>query len=230
MTLNELITKLTGKKCCLGGLCQCVALARQYIQDVLGLPQFPTVAGAYQIFDVASDKDYTKIKTGVPKPGDIIIWKKEYGGVGHVAIVVEADVNGVLSFDQNYTGHLDPCQLVNHSYNLVLGWLRSKGDNMVSQATCQSRLDRLYACRKEKARIIAQSEDRLKRLTKCREDFVKASKVAEQKYNEMVKIKDEDIKEANAEIVDWKMKALEGLTWEKWWTFIVEKIRGIWQK
>lgn len=133
MTLNQFISKWIGKKCCLGGLCQCVALARQYIQDVLKFPQFSTVNSAYQVFDIADTKYYTKIKntpSGVPKTGDIIIWSKSYGGSGHIAIVKSADVNGILSFDQNYTGHGELPQLVSHNYSYVMGWLRPKGVSM----------------------------------------------------------------------------------------------------
>ena len=130
MTLQQFIDKYNGKKVCNGGLCQCVALYRQYVDDVLRIPQSPLVQEAWQIFNTASNVYYDKIlntPAGYPQANDIIIWKEAYGGSGHIAIVVDANRQGILSFDQNYTGHGDLCQLVNHSYNLILGWLHPKG-------------------------------------------------------------------------------------------------------
>ncbi len=135
MNLDTFIKKYNGKKIDFDGHYQnqCMDLYRFYVSEVLELPQSPGVSSAYQVFDTASTKDYDKIRntpSGVPKKGDIIIWQKGYGGYGHIAIVVDANVNGILSFDQNHTGRLDPCQLVNHNYNLVLGWLHPRGGQM----------------------------------------------------------------------------------------------------
>lgn len=129
MTLDEFVSRYNGKKVSNGGLSQCVALARQYLDDVLKVPQFPTVQGAYQIFDVLQGfEKVLNTPTGVPPRGAIIIWKKEYGGVGHVGIVLQADVKGILVFSQNHTGNLDPCEVTSYSYNLVKGWLIRKDD------------------------------------------------------------------------------------------------------
>lgn len=131
MTLDEFVSRYNGKKVSNGGLSQCVALARQYLDDVLKVPQFPTVQGAYQIFDVLQGfEKVLNTPTGVPPRGAIIIWKKEYGGVGHVGIVLQADVKGILVFSQNHTGNLDPCEVTSYSYNLVKGWLIRK-DEMI---------------------------------------------------------------------------------------------------
>lgn len=269
MNLDEFIKKYQGKKVWHSGASQCVALARQYVNDILKFPQWATVGSAYQILDIASIKYYTKIRntlSGVPKKGDIIIWQKSYGGYGHIAIVVSADINGVLSFDQNHTGNLDPCQLVNHNYNLVLGWLRPK-ISQPKESTMKYVKEKgkatiyLYQVRKsigEKFPISGSASrlisgmpveewkdlssyknkitlgemgkdckecppDCKPQLDQCIKDFDEASATAEKKYNDMVTKKD-------TEITDLKMKALEGLTWDKWWTFLIEKIRGIWVK
>lgn len=135
MTLDEFINKYNGKKIDFDGQYgnQCVDLYRQYVKEVLNLHQSPSVGGAYQIFDTAQSEYYTKVEntpTGVPPRGAIVIWKKEYGGYGHVGIVEQADVNGMLVFSQNHTGNLDPCESTSYSYNLVKGWLIPKGDDM----------------------------------------------------------------------------------------------------
>ena len=233
MTPNQFVSKYNGKRVCHSGACQCVALARMYVQEVLGFPQFPIVRGANDVWGVASTARYTKIKnapTNYPKKGDIIIWKKEYSGYGHIAIVVEADVRGVLSFDQNHTGRGDLPQLVNHSYNLVLGWLRPKGVNM----SCETDLKK---CLTNKQKIWDVSLDRKKKLAQCQDalgklqiEFDTASKIAEQEYNDMVKRKDQDITELNKDVEEWKLKALEGITGAKVWAWLFEKVKSWFRK
>lgn len=131
MLIDDFIAKYKDRKVDFDGSYgnQCVDLYRQYVKEVLEFPQSPGVQGAYQIFNSAQDNLYEKIlntPSDIPQKGDIIIWKKEYGGYGHVAIFVNGDVNHFRSFDQNYIGHLEPCQIVSHNYTNVLGWLRPK--------------------------------------------------------------------------------------------------------
>lgn len=134
MTLNEFITKYTGKFVEAGGsanaLNQCVDLGNQYISEVLLLPKifftnaqdFPSKAGnKYQYI--------LNTPTGVPKPGDLMIFKSA-DGVGHISIFVEGDANSFKSFDQNFpTG--SPCKIVTHNYNNVLGWLHPESSPMM---------------------------------------------------------------------------------------------------
>lgn len=111
---------------------QCVDLFRFYVNEVLGLKQTPRVEGAKDIWSTASDEDFEKIKntpSGVPQTGDIVIWdKNEGGGYGHVGIVVDANVMSFRSFDQNYPKGY-PARIVEHNYDNVIGWLRSKKGN-----------------------------------------------------------------------------------------------------
>jgi hypothetical protein len=114
---------------------QCVDLARQYIQDVLGFKPYtamPGAANAREIFNkFQSNKYFEKIKntpTGIPQKGDLIFWGY-YPFVttwaGHVAIFTAGNVMRFVSFDQNYPTR-QPCKFVNHSYKGVLGWLRPR--------------------------------------------------------------------------------------------------------
>lgn len=111
---------------------QCVDLIRQYIKEVLGWKPYdaiPPISYAKYAFTNYNKKYFTQIKnspTNMPKQGDIIIWKWQWpvtGIAGHIAICSKADVNRLISFDQNYPTR-QPCKLVNHSYKGVLGWLR----------------------------------------------------------------------------------------------------------
>jgi len=143
MTLDDYIAKYNGNYVdydhALGP--QCVDLYRQYVAEVLGYPQSPPVVGASGIFDSASSEYYDKIKntaSGVPNKGDIMIWK---GSIGHVGMVVSANVNTFDSFDQCYpvstlvnsSGQVTrlgtPPSIQRHNYTNVRGWLRPKKSN-----------------------------------------------------------------------------------------------------
>lgn len=128
MTFTEFLSKYNGKYVEAGGsanaLNQCVDLANQYIEEVLGLPKilwtnaidFPKKAGSNYEW-------IPNTPTGVPHEGDLIIW----GGnqYGHIAIFIEGNVNSFKSFDENWpTG--SPAHVQGHTYVNVLGWLRFK--------------------------------------------------------------------------------------------------------
>lgn len=93
MTLTQFIKQYLGKKIDYDGNygAQCVDLYRQYCEDVLNVPQSPSVEGAKDLIDnpgvlsVTRDNilaDYSK--------GDILIWgKTSRNKYGHVAILVD---------------------------------------------------------------------------------------------------------------------------------------------
>lgn len=131
MNLDQFITKYLGKKVDFDSYAagQCVDLYRQYVQDVLGFPQSPSVRGAADIWETYL-RDYferiTNTPKGLPQKGDIVIWNKEAGGgYGHVAIFLEGTVNQFISLDQNWPT-LSEVTKTKHSYQNVLGWLRVK--------------------------------------------------------------------------------------------------------
>lgn len=116
---------------------QCVALMRQYLNDVFGLgtSTLPSTGSAYSIFDNAKDSRFTKIlntKTGVPQKGDIIFWKKSAanGNYGHVAIFISGNVDNFISLDQNWNNSNTTvgsvAAKITHSYSGVAGWLHPK--------------------------------------------------------------------------------------------------------
>jgi hypothetical protein len=129
MTLSQFISTYNGKSG-VGNTPdnkgQCVGLAMVYIAD----KGYPHIWGhAKDIFANAPTSHYDKLintPTGVPQPGDIIIWNGNVGGgFGHIAIVTSANVNSFTSLDQNWsvTGG---CRIENHNYANVIGWLRFK--------------------------------------------------------------------------------------------------------
>lgn len=134
MTLQSFITKYNGKKVeyhsySSGALYQCVDSANAYITEVLGLPAI--IGTNAQDFPTKRGQNYDWIlntPTGVPSPGDLMIFKSP-DGVGHISIFVEGDANSFKSFDQNYpTG--SPSKIVTHNYNNVIGWMHPRKETM----------------------------------------------------------------------------------------------------
>jgi hypothetical protein len=111
---------------------QCMDLMHRFIYDVIGNsnPQVLAASVAKDVYlrfpDITGASMFTKIPntpTAVPQRGDIIFWGTGIGPAGHVAIVISADVNTFISFDQNWL-NVQKCQKITHNYNAVLGWLR----------------------------------------------------------------------------------------------------------
>ncbi len=130
MTFDQFIEKYNNKGIDFDGAFgnQCVDLYRQYVKEVLNLPQSPAVVGAKDIFDTYLTSYFTRYNnspTAVPKKGDIIIWGTKLGQYGHVAVFIDGGVTKFNSFDQNYpVGSL--CHIQSHTYTGVLGWIRAK--------------------------------------------------------------------------------------------------------
>jgi hypothetical protein len=73
--------------------------------------------------DLKVYKRVTNIPTNHPPPGAVVCWGNTWGGgAGHTAIVVAANVNALVVFEQNDpTG--SPPVVATHNYNGVQGWL-----------------------------------------------------------------------------------------------------------
>lgn len=113
---------------------QCVDLMREYIIECLCLSPYkaiPATNYAKNIFYNYKGNDFVKIKNtpkGIPKKGDIIFWGTYpfvTGIAGHVGIVVSADINNIIVFNQNYPTN-SPCGLRKFNYRGVIGWLSRK--------------------------------------------------------------------------------------------------------
>ena len=145
---------------------QCVDLYRQYVNDVLGFKQSPSVSGAADIWNTVDVNLYEKIPnspTAIPQLGDILIWNKRAGGgYGHVAIFSDGDVNRFTSFDQNYpTGSL--CAFREHNYTNVTGWLRPKTD--------ANKPPELVACLESHTKLMDEITETKKSLSEVQTEF-----------------------------------------------------------
>lgn len=117
---------------------QCFDLANYYAVELLGASSF-IGWHAYEIYtnfynQPGHDK-YDRIENTpsfIPKKGDIIVWSSDLGTHGHVAVCQgEGDTTYFKSYDQNWTGNNDPCTLITHNYNAVLGVLRPKDQTKI---------------------------------------------------------------------------------------------------
>jgi CHAP domain len=109
---------------------QCMDLYRQYVQEALGFPQSPGVAGAADVYDHYLTDYFDRFENtpeALPQRGDIIIWRRVDDGLpdGHIAIFISGDLLTFTSFDQN-SPHGSYCHYRDHQYTNVHGWLRPK--------------------------------------------------------------------------------------------------------
>jgi surface antigen len=102
---------------------QCVGLVEVWL-TANGKPHIP--GNAVDLLADADPKFYKKvvnIPTNAPPPGAVVCWNGTWGGgYGHTAVVVAANVNALVVFEQNDpTG--SPPVVATHNYNGVAGWL-----------------------------------------------------------------------------------------------------------
>lgn len=136
MTFDNWIKTVLGTKIDFDGKYknQCVDFIKAYEYYVLNIP--PTACGdAWEYYakydnNVFLKKYFTKIKNTpdfVPLKGDIVVWNRNFGYYGHVAIATgEGNTSYFYSYDQNKGGNLEPIQRVWHDYKNVYGVLRPK--------------------------------------------------------------------------------------------------------
>lgn len=92
MTLTQFIKKYLGTKVDFDGQfgAQCVDLYRQYVADVLGVPQSPAIEGAKDIIEKPGSLSVTRDSALADySRGDVLIWgASKTNKYGHVAILV----------------------------------------------------------------------------------------------------------------------------------------------
>jgi surface antigen len=142
MTLTEFKNKYLGKQVeyhsyGAGALNQCVDLVNKYIVDVLGYDHI-IGTNAKDFKDRFNKEQFTWIPNtpeAVPQKGDIVVWNGRVGGgAGHVAIVLDANVNTFTSLDQNWS-KVERVTIEDHNYNNVSGWLRPKSNGSTTGET-----------------------------------------------------------------------------------------------
>lgn len=109
---------------------QCVCLIRCYFDEVLNLPQFPSVQSAINLWDVLDTPDFIQIPNSlfaIPQQGDIVIIAPFKGNPhGHVCIALRGSgLLSVRSFDSNWS--IPRTALIEkHNYwnPRIVGWFR----------------------------------------------------------------------------------------------------------
>lgn len=102
MTLKRFVVTYNGKKVDFDSAYgyQCVDLFRQYCEDVLNIPQLPSVEGAK---DLINNPGKLKVTHDSYAPGDILIYgATKSNPYGHVCILVSLlDSDTFIVFEQN---------------------------------------------------------------------------------------------------------------------------------
>lgn len=134
MTLQELITNFTDKRVFFDDenyRGECTQICKIWAKQN-GWP-IPNSGGTNRAADYKNFTDgYDFIKNtpeNFPVAGDIVVWGREVGSYGHVAIAVTAGPSNEFQvFDQNWPQG-SPCRLQVHNYYGVVGWLRHQENN-----------------------------------------------------------------------------------------------------
>lgn len=107
---------------------QCVDLVEDYVASCHGLPHIP--GNAIDLYANADHALYIKVMNtpnNYPAQGDVVIWSQtpalSIGPYGHCAVAIAADVNHLVTLDQDYP-LMSRVDVVAHSYVGVYGWLR----------------------------------------------------------------------------------------------------------
>jgi len=128
MTLYDWIVAVLGKKIKAPGAWggQCVDAADDYLSRVYGLQPVRLNAVDWYRQGVPGFTTVANSPTNYPPPGALVVWGPNQiagtGQYGHIAVVVAANANVLVTVDQNWAG-LRVCRIVEHTYNGVLGWL-----------------------------------------------------------------------------------------------------------
>lgn len=219
MNLTEFIKKYNGKKIDFDNSygAQCVDIIKAWVTN-LGLPM--TYGNGNQYARNADGKNYKWIAntpSGIPKAGDIMVWGKDIGPYGHVAIYMNGNVNSFESFDQNYPLG-SACHVQAHNYRGVEGWLHMPVlDN--KPVPKPAPIDPHLA-------EIAKLKDLLRKANSKILELENASPVVVEK-TVIKEIPVEVIKEVSVTIIKEVEKPY---TMDGAWAFIINKITNLWRK
>lgn len=147
MTLQEFITNFSGQRVFLDDESyrgECTQIVKIWAKQN-GWP-IPNSGGTNKALDYKNFTDgYEFIENtpeNVPSAGDIVVWGREVGSFGHVAIAVDANTDKFESFDQNWPQGTT-CHIQAHNYFGVSGWLHRQNPNppQASTSTLKSTFD-----------------------------------------------------------------------------------------
>lgn len=127
MTLDELINEYEGQRVFLTDpdyLGECTQICKIWAKRN-GWP-IPNSGGTNKALDYKNYRNgYEFIENtpdNVPTAGDIVVWGRQVGYYGHVAIFVSGNEMLFKSFDQNWPQG-SSCHTQDHNYFGVIGWL-----------------------------------------------------------------------------------------------------------
>jgi CHAP domain len=105
---------------------QCTGLVALWLAACMKPPIFAD--GKDMLTNASPTAYHIEVNTPINYPisGDVVAWNANFGaGHGHTAIVLAANVGGVVVFEQNNPDGAPPL-VTTHDYTDVLGWLSWK--------------------------------------------------------------------------------------------------------
>jgi len=196
---------------------QCVDVIKQYFVDCLGIPAIRNNAVDYWTnYPTAHLTKIVNTPSFVPQKGDIVVWGTSVGQYGHIAIIIDANVNSFTSFDQNwpFDNGTGVAHFQWHNYTGVLGVLRPKKNVNFDQAAFDADVaekariasDRMQ---KEEAARVAAEQKKLAEEQKRLDAELAAKIAAEESARQLAELKAQEEAVAKA-LAEENAKKAEG--------------------
>lgn len=133
--VTQFVTTYTGKNLDFDGVYggQCVDVTNKFAADVLSVTGWKgNAVDKWTNYPEEVFEQIPNTPEALPQEGDTIIWGKTVGEYGHIALALAgATTTSFDSFDQNWpVGSV--CHTQHHTYKGVLGWLRPRNINTMS--------------------------------------------------------------------------------------------------
>lgn len=169
LTFDAFVNKYIGRAVDYDGSsgAQCVDLAKAYLKEVYGIPQFSIGGSAkyyYERFEtfLPLKGKFKRIKNTldfVPLKGDVAVWNSSKGnGHGHVAICTgEGNLDYFYTYDMNWNGKA--MKKVKHDYSGFYGVLRPIDRSMIDTEVYFAKCDSKYTSLVDALRSIGAKSD-----------------------------------------------------------------------
>lgn len=112
---------------------QCTDLVEMYHHQVVDPSAGPLGGNAIDFWTGDHSGHYKKVSntpSNYPSPGDIIVWHEfpalGISQYGHTAVVLDADADTLLTYDQNWPDGSPPGVVLHQDYSGVAGWLHPR--------------------------------------------------------------------------------------------------------
>lgn len=166
LTFDAFVNKYIGRAVDYDGTAgaQCVDLAKAYLKEVHGIPQF-SIGGSAMYYYIRFEQfaplkgKFKRVKNTsdfIPLKGDVAVWNATKGnGHGHVAICTgEGNLDYFYTYDMNWNGK--KMKKVKHDYKGFYGVLRPIDRSMIDTEVYFAKCDSKYTSLVDALRSIGE--------------------------------------------------------------------------